>query len=77
MPFIGGRVVGATAAAAAGAAGAVCDAAKPEMPATSANNAKQRSARREDGILLVAREDRNLLVENLLSDMGEFLSALA
>jgi hypothetical protein len=68
MPFMGGRVVGATAAAAAGGAGAVCAAAKPETPAASANRAKQRSAVCGDGILLG---------ENLLGDMGAFLSALA
>jgi hypothetical protein len=67
MPFMGGRVVGAAAAAAAGGAGAVCAAAKLERPAASANRAKQRSAVRGDGILL----------ENLLGDMGAFLSALA
>ena len=87
MPFMGGRVVGATAGAAAGGAGAVCAAAvsggilttlpaagapcagaKLERPAASANNAKQRSAVRGDGILLG---------ENLLGDMARFLSALA
>src|ERR1039458_7082743 len=61
MPFMGGRVVGAAAGAAAGGAGAVCAAAKPERPAASANNAKQRSAVRGDGILLG---------ETLLRDMA-------
>jgi hypothetical protein len=60
MPFMGGRVVGAAAAAAVGGAGAVCAAATPERPAASANRAKQRSAVHGDGILL----------ENLLGDMG-------
>jgi hypothetical protein len=68
MPFMGGRVVGAAAGAAAGGTGAVCAAAKPERPAASAINAKQRSAVRGDGILLG---------ESLLGDMGAFLSALA